>query len=126
MPRPHPPEFRKRAIELARLREKPIAQIAADLGISESCLRNWLHQADVDEGAVNVDGGPIDGRAACIRTLVLPLSIVALLLGCLGILTNPERRGWHDRAAGTVVVYSWDARAAHLRWLADRASAQAA
>lgn len=30
MPRPHSPEFRKRAVELARLREKPIAQIAVD------------------------------------------------------------------------------------------------
>ncbi len=50
MPRPHPPEFRRRAIELARLKEKPVAQIAADIGISESCLRNWVHQADIDEG----------------------------------------------------------------------------
>jgi transposase-like protein len=50
MPRPHPPEFRQRAVELARLREKPVAAIADDLGISESCLRNWLAQADVDEG----------------------------------------------------------------------------
>ena len=50
MPRPHPAEFRQRAVELARLREKPTAKIAEDLGISESCLRNWLHQADVDSG----------------------------------------------------------------------------
>jgi transposase-like protein len=50
MPRPHPPEFRQRAVELARLREKPVAQIAADLGISDSCLRNWMAQADIDEG----------------------------------------------------------------------------
>ena len=50
MPRPHPPEFRQRADELARLREKPIAQIADDLGISESCLGNWVAQVDVDEG----------------------------------------------------------------------------
>ena len=50
MPRPHPPEFHRRAVELARERAKPIAKIAEDLGISESCLRNWLHQADVDEG----------------------------------------------------------------------------
>jgi transposase-like protein len=50
VPPPHPAEFRRRAIELARERSKPIAQIAADIGISESCLRNWLHQADVDEG----------------------------------------------------------------------------
>ncbi len=50
MPPPHPPEFRLPAVELARERAKPIAQIAADIGISESCLRNWLAQADVDEG----------------------------------------------------------------------------
>ncbi len=50
MPPAHPPESCRRAIELARERAKPIAQIAADIGISESCLRTWLRQADVDEG----------------------------------------------------------------------------
>jgi transposase len=50
MPRPHPPEFRERAVELARERAKPLKHIALDLGISESCLRNWVVQADVDEG----------------------------------------------------------------------------
>lgn len=29
---------------------KPLADLAKDLGISESCLRNWRQQADVDEG----------------------------------------------------------------------------
>jgi transposase-like protein len=32
------------------LREKPIAEIARDLGISDSCLRGWVRQADLDEG----------------------------------------------------------------------------
>jgi transposase len=50
MPRGHPPEFRRRAIELARLGEIPVAQIALDLGISDSCLRGWLKPADIDEG----------------------------------------------------------------------------
>lgn len=50
MPRPHAPEFRRRAVELARQRDKPLAGIAKDLGISDSCLRNWVSQADVDEG----------------------------------------------------------------------------
>jgi len=49
MPAPHPVEFRRRAVELARLGEKPVAQIAQGLGISESCLRNWMAQADADE-----------------------------------------------------------------------------
>ena len=50
MPRPHPSEFRQRAVELARLREKPVARIAEDLGISDSCLRGWMKQADIDDG----------------------------------------------------------------------------
>jgi transposase len=53
MPRPHPPEFRQRAVELARMGEKPVAQIAVDLGISDSCLRNWMRRADLDEGRRN-------------------------------------------------------------------------
>jgi len=51
MPAAEPLEFRRRAVELARCREQPIAQIAKDLGISESCLRRWMDQADVDDGA---------------------------------------------------------------------------
>jgi len=30
--------------------DKPVAQIAEDLGISDSCLRNWMTQADINEG----------------------------------------------------------------------------
>jgi len=65
MPAPHPPEFRQRAVELARLREKPIAQIAKDLGISESCLRHWMNQADVNDGTR--PGLTSDERAELIR-----------------------------------------------------------
>jgi transposase-like protein len=50
MPAPFPPEFRQRAVELARERAKPVRRIAEDLGISESCLRRWMAQADVDDG----------------------------------------------------------------------------
>lgn len=49
VPPPHPAEFRRRAVELARARSKPIAELAKELGISESCLRNWLAQAEVDD-----------------------------------------------------------------------------
>jgi transposase len=65
MPRAHPPEFRQRAVELARLREKPIAVIASDLGISESCLRRWMDVADVDEG--RKEGLTSDERAELVR-----------------------------------------------------------
>jgi transposase-like protein len=51
VPAPYPAEFKRRAVELARLREKPIAQLAKELGVAESGLRRWMDQADVDEGA---------------------------------------------------------------------------
>jgi len=50
MPRPHPKEFRDDVVAVARKSEAPIAQIAKDFGISESCLRNWLARADVEDG----------------------------------------------------------------------------
>src|SRR3954469_21331157 len=50
MPRAHPPEFRQRAVALARERAKPISELARDLGISDSCLRGWIARAEVDEG----------------------------------------------------------------------------
>ena len=65
MPAAHPEEFRRRAVELARLREKPIAQIARDLGISESCLRRWIDLADVEEG--HKEGLTKDERAELVR-----------------------------------------------------------
>ena len=37
-------------MELARRRDKPVAEMARDLGLSESCLRRWMDRSDVDEG----------------------------------------------------------------------------
>jgi transposase-like protein len=65
MPAPKSEEFRRRAVELARLREKPIATIAKDLQISESCLRRWMAQADVDAG--HRPGLTSDERAELVR-----------------------------------------------------------
>ena len=67
---------------------------------------------------VKTDGTPIGVRQAVVRTLTLPLSFLFLGLGFLGILISRDRHALHDRLAGTAVVYSWDARAARLRWLA--------
>jgi transposase len=51
MPAPFPPEFRQRAVQLAREGTTPVAKIAKDLGISESCLRNWMAQSDAEENS---------------------------------------------------------------------------
>jgi len=56
MPSAHPPEFRRRAVDLAREvdedgnRRHRVATLARDLKISESCLRNWLAADEVETG----------------------------------------------------------------------------
>ncbi|WP_330446483.1 IS3 family transposase [Kocuria rhizophila] len=53
MPAPYPQEFRDDVVRVARNREpgQKLAVIAKDFGISESCLTNWMRQADVEDGA---------------------------------------------------------------------------
>jgi uncharacterized RDD family membrane protein YckC len=66
---------------------------------------------------VRSDGADAGGRRAVVRTLAFPLSFLLLGLGFIGILLGGRRRALHDVIAGTVVIYSWDARAARLRFL---------
>jgi transposase len=66
MPRAYPEEFRRRAIELVRLRTKPVTQIAAELGIAQSALHRWVRQADIDQGQRH-DGLTTDEHAELVR-----------------------------------------------------------
>lgn len=66
---------------------------------------------------VRPDGTDAGARRAAVRTLALPLSFLLFGLGFLGIVLGRERRALHDVIAGTAVIYSWDARAARLRFL---------
>ena len=53
MPRPkppYPPEFRAEAVRLFKSSGESIPRIAADLGVSDQTLRNWVAQDDLDAG----------------------------------------------------------------------------
>ncbi|MGL5829103.1 MAG: transposase, partial [Angustibacter sp.] len=52
VPKPYPQEFRDDVVRVARQREDGVTlkQVAKDFGISESCLTNWMTQADRDAG----------------------------------------------------------------------------
>jgi uncharacterized RDD family membrane protein YckC len=76
---------------------------------------------------VQRDGSTLRPRQAFVRAITLPISFLILGLGFVGIIFGRERRALHDRFAHSAVVYSWDARAAQLRFLAsDRKAASAA
>lgn len=46
-PSKYPPEFRREAVELARSSDRPRAEVARSLGLSDSTLANWVN-ADRD------------------------------------------------------------------------------
>ncbi len=45
------PEFKAEVVELCRARDRSIGQVARDLGLNETTVRNWVNQADIDAGA---------------------------------------------------------------------------
>ena len=52
MPRskpPYPHEFRARIVELARA-GRTIGSLAKEFGVTDTTIRNWLRQADLDQG----------------------------------------------------------------------------
>jgi transposase len=48
--RKYPPELRERAVRLARESDRPLAQIAQDLGVHKEALRVWVRQDETDRG----------------------------------------------------------------------------
>ena len=63
---------------------------------------------------VDRSGRPLSTARAFVRTLVLPVSALVFGAGFLGLLFGRERRGLHDVAAGSTVVYDWGDRPASL------------
>ena len=49
-PRKYPDELRERAVRLVFESERPIAHVAADLGVHKEALRQWVRQAEADQG----------------------------------------------------------------------------
>ncbi len=49
-PKRFPPEFKHDVVAVARRGTIPVPEVAADFDISESTLRRWMSQADIDDG----------------------------------------------------------------------------
>ena len=50
MPKKFPVEFQRDVVAVARRGGLTRAEIAADFGVSESTLKRWVAQADIDDG----------------------------------------------------------------------------
>jgi uncharacterized RDD family membrane protein YckC len=87
----------------------PLAMSGRTLGMAAVGLR-----------VVRSDGRRVGAGRAVIRVLTLPLSFAVFCVGILLIVLRADRRALHDLFADTAVVYAWDARAAHIHFLARR------
>jgi transposase len=61
----HTEEFRRDAVELVRCSDRPIAQIAEELGVNRETLRSWVRRAEKDQAlaAAGVGRGELDELA---------------------------------------------------------------
>jgi transposase len=53
MPRPRrffPPEYKAEVVELIRTTGKTVGQVARELDLTETAVRQWVRQADLDTG----------------------------------------------------------------------------
>lgn len=51
------PEQKAEAVRIVLQSDKPISQIAREMGLTESALRNWVKQAQVDQ--LKAPNGPL-------------------------------------------------------------------
>ena len=108
---PYPEEFRREAIEFAPSSSKSQRRIAEDLGISDVTLRNWIKQAERDEGK-RPDCLSTDEvrRAGLLRTAI------ASIVGPMAR-RREERRG-HLGSGSAFSRFSAERRALGRGWLA--------
>jgi uncharacterized RDD family membrane protein YckC len=59
---------------------------------------------------VRLNGKRLDGWHALLRVLGYAVSALPLYLGFVWVFIDDRRQAWHDKLAGTCVVYTWEAR----------------
>jgi transposase len=61
------PAFKAEAVRLCRAGDRNMAQVAKDLDLTETALREWVHRADVDAGKGPAGALTSDERAELAR-----------------------------------------------------------
>ena len=108
MPRtrpPYPREFRDRIVELARNGRRP-QELAEEFEPTEQTIRNWLKQADRDEGK-SAEGLSTDEQAE-LRRLREKLRQMKQERDILATRRNPCGAAWFARETGDLPPKSSD------------------
>lgn len=72
----YPEQFRKDAVESARSSDRPLRQVARELGVNHETLRNWVRTAEQAQ-AGRVDAAPAvdQGELRALRKRVAELEL---------------------------------------------------
>ena len=49
-PKPYPDQFKREAVELVKITDRPIRQIAEEIGVADQTLRNWIAADEAARG----------------------------------------------------------------------------
>ena len=98
MPRAYPPEFRRRALDLVES-GRTVRDVAAALGIAESCLHRWRHRDLVDRGlkpgARTQESAELAAARARIRDLEEEVKILRKAAAAVEAVVRPkDRTAW--------------------------------
>jgi transposase-like protein len=66
----YPPEFRDEAVRLVQMSRRPIPEVAAELGINDQTLRNWVFAARADGDEPEQSTGDDQAEVARLRRRV--------------------------------------------------------
>jgi putative transposase len=143
VPRPYPPEFRRRALDLVAS-GRTVRDVATSLGIAESCLHRWRHRDLVDRGLKPGTTAQESAELAAARTRIRELEeevkILRKAAAAVEAVVPPKERyrlvaelraegvrigrSCHALGVSRSGYYDWAARAPSLRairhaWLTD-------
>jgi putative transposase len=62
VPKPYPPEFRRRALDLLET-GRSVRDVAASLGVAESCLHRWKSRDLLDRGVTTLTPEQVESAA---------------------------------------------------------------
>jgi transposase len=72
----YPEQFRKDAAELVRTSDRPLRQVARDLGVNHETLRNWVKTAEKQAGQPSaMSGGADEDELRTLRKRVAELEV---------------------------------------------------
>jgi hypothetical protein len=69
--------FKRRAVEQVFLRQRPVAEVARQMGCSPQAVRNWVdqHQESLASSSIIQSASPQSSKSSVSRTTFLPLQV---------------------------------------------------